>query len=104
MAFQYGGSILDLCVLALVSREDLYGYRLTHMMKEALDTSESTLYPILRRLTKEKYLTTYDQPHDGRNRRYYTLTPAGEKRLKELTEEWNAHVTRVSEILERSES
>ena len=51
MGFQYGGTILDLCVLALVSKEDTYGYKLTHEVKETLNVSESTLYPVLRRIT-----------------------------------------------------
>lgn len=52
MGFQYGGTLLDMCVLALVEQQDTYGYKLTHEVKEILSVSESTLYPVLRRLTK----------------------------------------------------
>ena len=90
MGFQYGGTILDLCVLALVAREDTYGYKLTHEVKETLNVSESTLYPVLRRLTKEQCLSTYDKPFDGRYRRYYTITPHGRDRLKSYERDWKA--------------
>ncbi|WP_289183340.1 PadR family transcriptional regulator [uncultured Dubosiella sp.] len=102
MGFQYGGTILDLCVLALVAREDTYGYKLTHEVKETLNVSESTLYPVLRRLTKEQCLSTYDKPFDGRNRRYYTITPQGRDRLKAYERDWKAYIRKVEDILERS--
>ena len=102
MGFQYGGTILDLCVLALVSKEDTYGYKLTHEVKETLNVSESTLYPVLRRLTKEQCLSTYDKPFDGRNRRYYTITPQGRDRLKAYERDWKAYIRKVEDILERS--
>ena len=102
MGFQYGGAVLDLCVLAIVAKEDTYGYKLTHEVKETLNVSESTLYPVLRRLTKENCLSTYDKPYDGRNRRYYTITPVGKERLKAAREEWKRYIGQVEEILERS--
>ena len=95
MGFQYGGTILDLCVLALVSKEDTYGYKLTHEVKETLNVSESTLYPVLRRLTKEQCLSTYDKPFDGRNRRYYTITPQGRDRLKAYERDSKAYIRKV---------
>ena len=101
MGFQYGGTILDLCVLALVSKEDTYGYKLTHEVKETLNVSESTLYPVLRRITKEQCLSTYDKPFDGRNRRYYTITPQGRDRLKAYERDWKAYIRKVEDILER---
>ena len=70
MAFQLGSALLDACVLASVMREDTYGYKLTQEVKQIMNVSESTLYPVLRRLQKDGYLTTYDRPYQGRNRRY----------------------------------
>ena len=70
MGFQLGSVLLDACVLAVVMKEDTYGYKLTQEVKQIMDVSESTLYPVLRRLQKDGYLTTYDQPFQGRNRRY----------------------------------
>ena len=69
MGFQVGSTLLDACVLAVLSRGDTYGYVLTQTMRDVTDISESTLYPVLRRLQKDGCLTTYDQPFQGRNRR-----------------------------------
>ena len=81
MTYQLTAPLLDACVLGIVAEEDSYGYTLTQKMQELVDISESTLYPVLRRLQKENYLTTYDKPFQGRNRRYYKVTPDGLKQL-----------------------
>jgi len=99
MNFQVGAALLDVCVLAILSREDAYGYVLTQNVKEILNVSESTLYPVLRRLQKEGYLTVYDQPFDGRNRRYYQITDPGRIQLKELIKQWNEYKEKVDKIL-----
>ena len=74
MVFNTGAALLDAIVLAVVSREEegTYGYKITQDVRRVLEVSESTLYPVLRRLQKEEYLATYDEPFQGRNRRYYT--------------------------------
>ena len=83
MTFQIGSVLLDACVLAILAKEDTYGYRLTQQIKETLGVSESTLYPVLRRLQKEELLETYDVAVMGRNRRYYRLTDEGLEKNKE---------------------
>ena len=88
MAFAMGPQLLDGCVLSVLSRGDAYGYALTQQVKERLDISESTLYPVLRRLQKEQLLTVYDRPYQGRNRRYYAITPPGQGYLTRLRQEW----------------
>ena len=99
MVFQLGSSLLDACVLATLHKEDTYGYRLTQEVKRVMDISESTLYPVLRRLMKEGYLETYDQQHMGRNRRYYRLTEAGKEKYREYVKEWVRFSDKVSDIL-----
>ena len=99
MTFQISTSLLDACVLALLAREDAYGYVLTQNVKEIINVSESTLYPVLRRLKNEHYLTVYDAPFGGRNRRYYKLTAAGKDRLDEYVEEWSRYKNKVDRIL-----
>ena len=99
MVFQLGSSLLDACVLATLHKEDTYGYRLTQEVKRVMDISESTLYPVLRRLMKEVYLETYDQQHMGRNRRYYRLTEAGKEKYREYVKEWDEFSDKVSDIL-----
>ena len=99
MTFQLGAALLDACVLAVLSREDAYGYILTQKIKEVIDISESTLYPVLRRLQKESLLRTYDQPFQGRNRRYYAITDRGLDRLEEYLAEWTSYKGKVEHIL-----
>lgn len=99
MAFAMGTPLLDGCVLAILQREDTYGYALTQQVKSVLDISESTLYPILRRLQKEGCLAVYDQPYQGRNRRYYTITRAGKERLAQVRRDWAQMKERVDHLL-----
>lgn len=99
MIFQLGASLLDACVLATLHKEDAYGYKLTQEVKDLMNVSESTLYPVLRRLTREGYLTTYDQEHMGRNRRYYQLTDKGRERYTYFMEEWKEFKEKVDTVL-----
>ena len=99
MNFQVGAALLDMCVLAILQREDAYGYVLTQNVKEILNVSESTLYPVLRRLQKEGFLTTYDMPYDGRNRRYYQITDTGKEKLSEYLGQWVEYKEKVDKIL-----
>lgn len=100
MVFNTGAALLDAIVLAVVSTEDegTYGYRITQDVRKALDVSESTLYPVLRRLQKETYLEVYDMEYGGRNRRYYKVTGAGRKKLLEYCSEWEEYSGKVSKI------
>ncbi|MED3551003.1 PadR family transcriptional regulator [Cytobacillus praedii] len=99
MSFQLGSSLLDACVLAILAKEDAYGYSLTQHVREVMDISESTLYPVLRRLQKGEFLTTYDQPFQGRNRRYYRITPSGRSKYEELLEEWVDYKQKIDSVL-----
>ena len=101
MVFNTGAALLDAIVLAVVSREQegTYGYKITQDVREAIDISESTLYPVLRRLQKEACLETYDMAIDGRNRRYYKITSQGEKQLEYYREEWKHYSDRISQCL-----
>ena len=99
MTFQLGSALLDACVLATLNREDTYGYVLTQSVKAVVEISESTLYPVLRRLQKEGWLTTYDQPYSGRLRRYYTITDAGREALARYRSEWDIYKKQVESML-----
>ncbi|QED49355.1 PadR family transcriptional regulator [Cytobacillus dafuensis] len=99
MSFQLGAALLDACVLAILAKEDAYGYSLTQQVREVMDISESTLYPVLRRLQKGEYLTTYDQPFQGRNRRYYRITESGRAKYEELLEEWLEYKQKIDSVL-----
>lgn len=99
MAFNTGAALLDALVLSVVSKNDTYGYKITQDVRAVMDISESTLYPVLRRLQKDGCLAAYDQEYAGRNRRYYTITPEGQSRLAEYRREWRAYSTRVQSLL-----
>lgn len=102
MIFNTGAALLDAIVLAVVSRdqEGTYGYKITQDVREAIDISESTLYPVLRRLQKEDCLEVYDRAIDGRNRRYYQITESGRLQLNLYRGEWVSYSRNVSKILE----
>lgn len=102
MPITLNGNLLELCVLAVVYSEDQYGYRLTRQMKEKFDLSESSLYPVLRRLTHSGLLKTYDLPHDGRMRRYYSLTQEGRETYQKLCLEWNSFSESIDEMLRKN--
>ena len=103
MAFAIGPQLLDGCVLAVLSRGDAYGYILTQQVKSQLDISESTLYPVLRRLQRDGLLKVYDRPYQGRNRRYYAITPVGRTQLARRREEWRQFRDGVEELLKEDE-
>lgn len=79
--------LLDACVLHILLKNDTYGYKLTQEITSLLDTSESALYPVLRRLEAQGFLETYTAEYSGRLRRYYRITAAGISRLKEYRSE-----------------
>ena len=91
--------LLDGCVLAVLSRGDAYGYILTQQMKARLDISESALYPVLRRLQRDGLLSVYDRPYQGRNRRYYAITPVGRTQLDNRRRDWAALRDGVEELM-----
>ncbi len=104
MGFGIGAILLDAIVLAVVSKEEeTYGYKVTQDVRRAIDISESTLYPVLRRLQKNEYLVVYDVECGGRNRRYYKLTKAGAVKLKEYQIEWKDYSSKISNLLSGEE-
>jgi PadR family transcriptional regulator PadR len=100
MGFQVGAALLDACVLSVLQREDTYGYVLTQTLKEVLGISESTLYPVLRRLQRDGCLTTYDRPWQGRNRRYYAITEKGGGQAEIYRRDWKAYRDNVDKLLD----
>ena len=88
MDIQMKRGLLDVCVLAAIKDRDSYGYQIIKDMKPYVSVSESTLYPILRRLESAEYLTVRTAEHNGRLRKYYHITPAGLARIRAFREEW----------------
>ena len=83
MDSQLKKGVLDVCVLAAVYSKDSYGYQIIKDLKDVIEISESTLYPILRRLEKNGYLTVYTQEHNYRLRKMYIITREGKQRIEE---------------------
>lgn len=88
MDIQLKRGLLDICVLAAIKNEDSYGYKIIKDIKPYLTISESTLYPILRRLETAGLLTEYSVEHNSRLRKYYHITPKGIERIKTFDKEW----------------
>ena len=88
MDIQLKRGLLDVCVLAAIKNEDSYGYQIIKDMKPYVELSESTLYPILRRLEGANMLTVYTVERNGRLRKYYRITEQGIKRIADFKEEW----------------
>ena len=88
MDAQYKKGILEACVLAIIKKEPSYGYKIVGDVSACIEVSESTLYPILRRLEAGGSLSTYTKEHNGRLRKYYQSTPLGEMKITEFLESW----------------
>ncbi len=88
MDVQLKRGILDACVLTVLSRGDSYGYRLIRDVGDIIDVSESTLYPILKRLEAGGQVTVYSMEHNGRLRKYYRITDSGRQRIREFLDQW----------------
>lgn len=101
MVFNTGAALLDAIVLAVVSRtkEGTYGYKITQDVRRAINISESTLYPVLRRLQKDGCLEAYDMEFRGRNRRYYKITEKGAAQLNLYQSEWKIYSQRITNVL-----
>lgn len=101
--FPISSGLLDGVVLAVVEHEDGYGYKITKDIQEHLSVSESTLYPVLRRLQKNNCLETYDMPYLGRNRRYYRITELGREQLEQYRVEWKNFTRDVGYFFEEGD-
>lgn len=100
MNAQYKKGILELCVLKLIQRQDLYGYETVQKVSNYIEVRESTIYPLLRRLTKEGYLETYNKEStEGPMRKYYSMTVKGEGYLEDLLQEWYHMAESVGRLL-----
>ena len=80
--------LLDVCVLSAVINGDSYGYKIIKDISGCIKISESTLYPILKRLESSGDLTSYSMEHNGRLRRFYQITDSGKEKINEFLESW----------------
>ena len=103
MNVQFKKGVLTLCVLVLTANKDRYGYEIVRDISEKFLISEGSIYPLLRRLTKEGYFSTYlVESSEGPPRKYYRLTEQGKEYMLELLKEWSIFFKGVNKIIEEA--
>lgn len=102
MDAQLKKGLLEICVLVVLKKNDSYGYQIIKDISSYIELSESTLYPILKRLESSNCLTTYSVEHNSRLRKYYKITELGEKRIKDFLDEWK-EVTKIYQFIKGAE-
>ena len=103
MSTQLKKGVLELVVLSKIAEKDSYGYDIYQEVNRYMSISESTIYPILRKLTRDKLCSTYlRESTGGPPRKYFKVSKLGDERLKELRLDWNKF-QRVVNVLTRSD-
>ena len=100
MYYPVSALLIEFLILSVVESQDSYGYEISQTVKIVADIKESTLYPILKKLEKNGYLTTYSQGFQGRKRKYYSITDSGRQQLLYLHEEWISYRDTIDGIIE----
>ena len=93
MDIQLKRGLLEVCILKVLRIHDSYGYQIIKDLSKILDISESTLYPILKRLEGADCLTVYSVEHNSRLRKYYKITQQGQERIRSFLDEFNEVIT-----------
>ena len=102
MDAQLKKGLLDVCVLAAIRKEESYGYKIISDLAPYIEISESTLYPILRRLESSGAVTTRTEIHNGRVRKYFGIAPLGLGKIEEFLETME-QFRKISEFISRGE-
>ena len=100
MDVQMKKGLLEICVLKALSDGESYGYKIIKDVSAYIDISESTLYPILKKLEKAGFVTTYTQEYQGRKRKYYSITESGKEQMQYLNKEWLSYRDTIDGIIE----
>ena len=98
MNTQFRKGVIEMCVLALIDRKDMYGYEIVQSIAFYTEINEGTVYPILRRLEAAGCLTVYSVEHNGRLRKFYRITEGGLKQIDAFLEGWT-EIQRVYEFV-----
>lgn len=100
MYYPVSALLIEFLILSIVDTQDSYGYEISQTVKIVADIKESTLYPILKKLEKGGFVTTYSQEFQGRKRKYYSITDDGRKQLEFLHREWSSYRDTIDGIIE----
>ena len=104
MNVQFKKGVLELIVLCSISKKDMYGYELTLEVSKVVDVNDGTIYPLLKRLTNEKYFDTYlVESNEGPPRKYYKINESGIKRKNELVESFKVFFDSVNYFIKECE-
>ena len=103
MDAQMKRGFLEVCVLASINRQDSYGYQIVKDVPAILNLTESTLYPILKRLEAAQMVGVYSVEHNGRLRKYFHLTDEGDARIRRFLDEWK-EVVRICRMIEEEQT
>ena len=98
MDTQLKRGVLEICVLSAMQDKETYGYELVKNISPVIEISESTLYPILRRLESGGFVTVRSAEHNGRLKKYYSITSRGRDRIKEFLQDWQ-DVIKIGEYI-----
>lgn len=100
MYFPVSALLIEYLILTIVDTQDSYGYEISQTIKMVADIKESTLYPILKKLEKAGFVTTYTQECQGRKRKYYSITESGKEQMQYLNKEWLSYRDTIDGIIE----
>lgn len=104
MNVQFKKGVLELIVLLVLHKKEMYGYELVNDVAKVIEVNDGTIYPLLKRLTNEKYFETYlMESKEGPPRKYYRITELGRKRSKELQKEWLAFTKTINKFIKECE-
>ena len=102
MNFKVNNTLLEAIVLSVISKNDIYGYKITQEMQDVIELSDSTLYPVLRRLREYGLLESYNSECLGKIRCYYKITDKGKTQLALYQNEWLDYTTKIDIILDKT--
>lgn len=102
MVYPLNAPLMELLLLSIISKEDSYGYIISQNLKKVSNLKDSALYPVLKKLSDQNYVEIYDEQYQGRNRKYYRITPTGEAHRQELKSEWSSYCEEIDKIIEES--
>ncbi|MBQ7888448.1 MAG: PadR family transcriptional regulator [Erysipelotrichaceae bacterium] len=101
MNSQFKKGVLELVVMIVVSQHDIYGYELVKQVCEVVQVNEGTIYPLLKRMTNEKYFETYlRESTEGPPRKYYRITPLGLEAMNQLKYDWLQFSRQINQFIE----
>lgn len=94
---------LNMLILRLLEEKDMYGYEMIDTLRrrsnDVFELKAGSLYPLLHGLEAKGFVTSYEDGSSGKLRKYYHITKAGKKILKEKTEEWKEYANAVTSVL-----